>query len=302
MSNKRNKQPSSFKTAMVVGFLWLSSRFPLWFSQALGRGVAKLVAISGSSMAKVTHKNLQMCYPQLSEAERLQMQRQCLAATGMLMFETSAIWMRDYEWVRSRILAVRNREVLDDALASDSGTILLAPHLGNWEVLGLYLSEKAEVTSLYQPPDMQALEPIIRQSREKVGAKLVPTNRKGVAALLKTLKTGGFTAILPDQVPDPSGGEFADFFGIPALTMTLIYSLMQRSNCTVIAAVAKRVPGGFEIIFEKADEGVYSADQGEALAALNRTVENCVALAPDQYQWEYKRFRKQPDGTNPYNN
>jgi KDO2-lipid IV(A) lauroyltransferase len=174
--------------------------------------------------------------------------------------------------------------------------VLLAPHLGNWEVLGLYLSDVADITSLYQPPEMAALEPIIRQSREKVGAKLVPTNRRGVAALLKVIKNGGFTGILPDQVPEASGGDFAPFYGVPALTMTLVDNLRSRSDCLVIAAYAQRIKGGFEIHFLEADPGVYSSDQSEALVALNRTVENCVNGVPEQYQWEYKRFRRQPEG------
>jgi Kdo2-lipid IVA lauroyltransferase/acyltransferase len=36
-------------------------------------------------------------------------------------------------------------------------------------------------------------------------------------------------------------------------------------------------------------------DIGVACTALNRGVEDCVALAFAQYQWEYKRYPKQAE-------
>jgi KDO2-lipid IV(A) lauroyltransferase len=33
-----------------------------------------------------------------------------------------------------------------------------------------------------------------------------------------------------------------------------------------------------------------------SLAALNRGVEACLRHCPEQYQWEYKRFRTRPRG------
>ena len=53
---------------------------------------------------------------------------------------------------------------------------------------------------------------------------------------------------------------------------------------------------GYQIIVEAADEQIYSDNIDESAAALNRTVEKSVNKAVEQYQWEYKRFRKRPDG------
>lgn len=58
----------------------------------------------------------------------------------------------------------------------------------------------------------------------------------------------------------------------------------------------KRVRGGFELVFAEPDAGIYSEDAITSLTAMNRSVEACVADAPAQYQWEYKRFKKQPEG------
>ncbi|WP_439134426.1 lysophospholipid acyltransferase family protein [Pseudomaricurvus sp.] len=291
-----SSSPPGFKERAIVAFVKVCACLPLWLSRSLGTGAGWISYGCRNSLYRVTRENLELCFPAMDEAERNRLIRASLIETGKLMFETGAVWVRDLSWTASKIQTVHDRSILDDALAQGKGVVLLAPHLGNWEVLGLYLSEVPGAMFMYQPPEIAELERIIREGREKAGATLAPTNRRGVLAILKAMKQGGFTGILPDQVPDAAGGEFAPFFGVPALTMTLVNSLRERSGCTVIAAYAERVRGGFEIHFKSADDGVYSEDTVAALTGLNKTVENCVNDIPAQYQWEYKRFRKQPQG------
>jgi len=124
----------------------------------------------------------------------------------------------------------------------------------------------------------------------------VPTNVRGVAALLKALRRGETTAILPDQQPPPASGDFAPIFGVPAQTMTLVHNLIQKSGSQALMCAALRVAGGWELHFMPTEEAINSADQQISLDALNRGVETIVALAPSQYQWEYKRFRARPEG------
>jgi KDO2-lipid IV(A) lauroyltransferase len=110
------------------------------------------------------------------------------------------------------------------------------------------------------------------------------------------LKKGQVVTILPDQVP--ANGVFAPFFGQSAYTDILIPRLVRKSGARVICAYVKRLgtSGNFEVIFKPADDSVYNAELGIAAAAVNRSIENCVNELPEQYQWEYKRFRVRPEG------
>ena len=84
--------------------------------------------------------------------------------------------------------------------------------------------------------------------------------------------------------------------------MTLISKLLQKTDAKVFCGFAKRLPNakGFKVIVQEADEGIYSEDASISLAALNSTVEKTALSAIEQYQWEYKRFRKQADGSKFY--
>jgi KDO2-lipid IV(A) lauroyltransferase len=64
--------------------------------------------------------------------------------------------------------------------------------------------------------------------------------------------------------------------------------------------VALRLPGGgFKLVFTEADDAIYADDLQQSLAGLNRSIEAVVRVAPEQYQWEYKRFKRQPPGLPP---
>ena len=62
--------------------------------------------------------------------------------------------------------------------------------------------------------------------------------------LLRALKHGEAIGILPDQAPGVGEGEWAEFFGRPAYTMTLAGRLAEASGAQVILAYAERLPQG----------------------------------------------------------
>jgi KDO2-lipid IV(A) lauroyltransferase len=139
----------------------------------------------------------------------------------------------------------------------------------------------------------------MQQGRVRAGGTTAAADASGVRALLKTLKTGGNIIILPDQVPAPEqGGDgvWADFFGRPAYTMTLLPRLAQSADATVLFFFAERLPkgAGYHIHIEPMTEA-FSHDKQIAARQTNAMVEKLVAMAPGQYLWGYNRY-KHPAG------
>lgn len=267
------------------------ARLPLGFSRAIGRAIGSLLWLSNSREAKVTRRNLAMCFPDMPEAERLKLAKQSLQETGVMLMETPAVWMQDMAWLKAKVIETEGCDLVEEALAKGKGMVLIAPHLGNWEVVGLYAATLGPITSLFEPPKNAEVGAIIQESREKSGATLVPTDRRGVMKLLKAIKAGGISGILPDQVPNDGAGELVDFFGRPAYTMTLLCNLISKTGCEALVSYAERIPGGFKLVFKKPCPELYNEDCDESLRALNRSVEEAIKEIPSQYQWEYKRYK-----------
>ena len=273
---------------------------PLAVGRAVGRTIGRLIYVLGIGPVRVARINLRLCYPEMSESQREALCKGRMLEFGQAFVETPRVWSKSSTWLQNKIVGVEGMALFEAAVADPRGTLLVVPHQGNWEVVGLWVSKQTAMTSLYEPPKMPALDRWIKSSREQSGATLVPTDVRGVAALIKALKRGETSGILPDQVPTESGGIMAPFMGIPARTMTLATNLVQRAHCQVLLCAAIREPGGWRLHFLPASEAVFSDQQEVAVAALNTDVERLVALAPEQYQWEYKRFRAQPDGRQYY--
>jgi KDO2-lipid IV(A) lauroyltransferase len=140
--------------------------------------------------------------------------------------------------------------------------------------------------------------------RKLAGARLAAISTQGIRALYQALAAGEQVAVLPDQEPQQAGSAaaFAPFFGVPALTMTLLPRLARKTGAAVFFIFAARLPGGrYRMHGFTADPALVDADAQRALDALNSDVERCVRMFPEQYQWTYRRFKcPPPGGTNPY--
>jgi KDO2-lipid IV(A) lauroyltransferase len=287
------------KSVLALSLLKIISLLPLGLARFFGYIMGVFMTIFATVAYKTTQQNLGHCFPDNSLKANKALATARMKHLGQAFFETPGLWRRPPGWLQSKIVAVEGESYLREAIANDRGTILLIPHQGNWEVIGLWVAKQAAMTSLYQPPKNRRLGNWIKTSREQTGANLVPTNVRGVAALLKALNLGETVAILPDQQPPKVSGDFAPLFGKSALTMTLAYNLLNRSNSQALFCTALREKGGWRLHFVPADQAIYSEDQAISLKAMNQGVESIAAQAMDQYQWEYKRYRTQPEGYPP---
>lgn len=287
----------TIKVLLIRCLLWVCSRLSLRAAQALGGLIGRCSWRLKTVSCRTTCTNLRLCFPEMSQQERDSLARQSLIDTAKTACELGRIWERPIPKVVELIAKVSGAEILDEAVAQGKGVIIVAPHLGSWELTGVYLDTRHTCTYLYKPPKLEAFGEALIRYRSRQGAQLAPTSPKGVAMLLKALARGEMVGILPDQEPGLESGVFAPFFGIPALTMTLVAKLAQRTDAEVISMFARRLPDatGFEIVIDKARSGIKDADPELAATALNATVEDCVRQALSQYQWEYRRFKQQPD-------
>lgn len=285
---------------LALALLRLVAYLPLPLLHGAGALLGWLAWLIPNPNRTITLRNLALCHPGLTNGARRRLARQSLVELGKTVMETPKIWLADGNAVLGLIREVRGAALADEALRAGRGLLVAIPHLGDWEICGLYLS-RYDFTALFRPPRQVRFGEVMRAGRERLGARLVPTDAGGIRALHHALGRGGAVAILPDQDPRDQGGAFAPFFGIAANTPTLLPRLAHKSGAPVLFCFAERLPRGrgFRLHLVPADDAVGAKDAATAVAALNRGVERCVAIAPAQYQWAYKRFRTRPEGEPP---
>ena len=280
---------------LVLGTL---ACLPLPLAHVIGTIVGTVLSRLPNKLRHVTRANIAVCLPDLVAHARGKLVRKSLVETAKTVTEMGAVW----HWGRDRVLGlvqtVHGESHLRAAMERGRGVILAVPHLGNWEMVGLYCSAHYSMTSLYRPAHIAGLDQLVRRARQRLGAHLVPTDTSGVRALYSALERGEVVGILPDQEPKRGNGIFAPFFGTPAYTMTLLARLAKRARTVVIFACAERLPAGrgFDLYFAAAPEDLAERSIEEITIAVNEGVEKLIRSRPAQYQWSYKRLRVRPEG------
>ncbi|MEE4283347.1 MAG: lysophospholipid acyltransferase family protein [Pseudomonadales bacterium] len=280
--------------------LWLAQLPSPRLATRLAALTARFLLIIDSDAAKISRVNIQLCFPKLSEREVSALVRQSLADMVLLVFEFAQMTYWSEQELMAQIQSVEGESLLKQAYNSDRGVLLLVPHFGNWELLCAFLGLNYSFAALYAPPKVAALEPAILATRERFGGELFAIDTAGMRSILRVLKKGKLVAILPDQVPDRSAGVYADFFGHPALTMSLVHRLIDKTAPDVIIGSVQRKKSedgcGYVARFESLVESIEGLDAQGCAEVLNRSIERVVRRAPEQYQWEYKRFKRPPSG------
>jgi Kdo2-lipid IVA lauroyltransferase/acyltransferase len=214
--------------------------------------------------------------------------RQSFIELGKAIFETPAIWQKKEAELLAMVKNVSGWDVCEAALNRGKGIIFLTPHLGCFEITSICYGSRYPVTVLYRPPKINALEQLMLKGRARTGVSLAEANAGGVRKLMQALKRGEAIGILPDQIPAAGEGEWADFFGKPAYTMTLASKLAEKTGATVIIAFGERLANGagYDVYFTATQDGAINTP-----ALLNKTIEQQIAGKPSQYLWSYNRYK-----------
>jgi KDO2-lipid IV(A) lauroyltransferase len=285
------------KVILLKTVVWFLALFPArvlaWLSDPLGA----LAWRFSNTRRSTTERNLAACFPDLTNLERERLGRDSMRHFVMIGLEAGMGWAWSQKRLERHFVEHDGFEYMLAALKEGRGVLALVPHFGNWELINHWTQFRVPLLALYKPSGSHAVQEAVVRNRTRFGALMAPTTGAGLKQLYGHVREGYLVAVLPDQDPGKGNGRFAPFFGVPALTGVLSVRLIQKTGCRVVYAACRRVGRGrYQACFRPADPEIYSADVDQALAALNRGVEEIVALDKAQYLWAYKRFKSRPEG------
>ena len=223
--------------------------------------------------------------------------RQSISEYGKAIMELLPLWLgaadkKVLKWVRR----TSGWEQIDAARAAGKGVILVAPHIGCFEIIGQYFGSLHPFTIMYKPSPQPVLDTLMLAGRQRGQTKLVPADMAGVRGLLAALRRREGIGILPDHVASSGDGVWAPFFGRPAYTPTLVASLQRKTGATAFFVAAERLGWGrgYHLHVYPLDDALPEEKTAAALR-INQGVEAVVRHFPAQYMWTYNRH-KRPGG------
>lgn len=296
--------PVPFASRCLYALAWCAGRLPRGLQDGLGRWLGGLAWRANGREPRVARRNLELALPAMPAAEREALVGAVMRETGRASFETLRLWTRPRADALSLVAGCVGLDRLEAAESAGKGVIIAAPHYGSWELLVEFMAARGPFSLVYRVPDSAAGDGFLRLARGGENVRLVPAEATAMRPLWRALQAGEVVGITPDHQPKLGGGEFAPFFGVPALTLSLIPKLAARTGATVLLGYAERgADGRYTLHFEPAPAAIASEDLVAATTAMNAAVEAVARRDLRQYQWTYKRYTLRPPGSgepNPY--
>lgn len=272
----------------------LAARLPLSVLHAVGALLGWVIYLVSARYRRHLNDNLAAAGYGADPAVR----HEAIAAAGCLFTEMPVLWLRPHAEVAALVREVQGLELVEAARAAGRGILFLTPHHGCFEISAQYGSLLFPMTVMYRPPKLAWLAPFMRAGRERPGMRLATADLEGVRELLLALRRHEAIGILPDQVPGIGEGEWTEFFGRPAYTMTLAPKLAARGNVACLIAFARRLPrgGGYVLSLRELAEALPGETQARR---LNRCLEDLIRECPGQYLWGYNRYKTPAGASDP---
>ncbi len=280
-----------------LGLFWLVAQLPYAWLLRLGRGLGALTYRLAGSRQRIARRNLELCFPDLSAAERERLVRENFASMGIAFFEMAISWW----WPRqrlSRLAHIEGLEHLQRAQAEGRGVILMALHFTTLEIGAALLGQRQTIDGMYREHANPVFDYVQRRGRERHNADATAIEREDIRAMLKVLRAGRAIWYAPDQDYGRKQSLFVPLFGIPAATVTATTKFARLGKAQVMPFIQTRLAdgSGYRLTIHPPLADFPGESEEADCRRINRWVEQAVRRHPEQYLWAHRRFKSRPDG------
>jgi Kdo2-lipid IVA lauroyltransferase/acyltransferase len=282
-------------TRLGLGLIWLLHWLPLALLAPLGRAAGLLLYALAEERRRVVLTNLQLCFPDLREAQRVQLARNHFAVFTRSLLEHGILWWGS----RERVLRMVRVEGLEHWLAiRERPVIWLSPHFVGLDMGGIRLTAEFPLVSVYSKQKNPVFEAVLLHGRTRLGPTELYSRQDGIRPVAKAIKKGLPFYYLPDMDFGERDSMFVPFFGVPAATITGLARIAAMTGAVVVPAVTTQLPGGdgYVLRFYPAWDHYPGGDLAADTRRMNAFIEERVREMPEQYYWLHKRFKTRPPG------
>ncbi len=261
----------------------------------LGKWLGLFMLKVATSRRNIATRNLELCFPELDDAQRQKLLRENFISTGRGLTETAWIWNNDSQRL-NEVSQIHGLENLKRAQESGSGILLLCFHLTSLEIGGTSLAHHVPIAAMYRQNRNPDFEKAMTIGRERHVTRMI--EREDVRSMLKALKSGEIVWYGADQDYGAKHSVFADFFGIKAATInaTSRFTKMTKARLVPMTHYRDLKSNTIHVQIHPEIEGFAEFDELQAAQAVNQFLENYLREHPEDYMWLHRRFKTRPEG------
>lgn len=291
---KQFLHPRFWPSWLGLGLMRLSVYLPVRLQMLSGRLIAWLTTPLTSDRRKVSKRNIELCFPEMTEQEQDDLVDENMRTMGMLLIETALSW-----WASDRSLEKRVQyeglEHIDAGLAKGKGVILLTGHFTSMELGGRLIMLKKPCYVMFRQLKNPLFNSVMVQLRTHHSEGVVL--QEDPRSMIRALRKNKIVWYAPDQDYGRKLSIFAKFFGVTAATVPATARMAKISGAAVVLFVPRRqLDGSYTLTLSPALEDFPTGDDVVDAQRINDLIEKEVRVSPEQYYWVHRRFKTQPEG------
>jgi len=286
--------PQYWPIWIIIGILRLIVFLPHSGRMCCGRILGDMVYFLSPKLRKITTINIGLCFKEKSEEERRALVRKSYHSLGKGIIETGMAWWLSTEKLKS-LYEVSGLDTLDTLQAQKKGVLLFGIHQSSTELGGRIAALNRPLHVMYQPTRNPLLDWLMYRYRSRIYLSLIPSH--DVRRLIRLLQDNERVWYAPDQAPSPRRSVYVPFFNVLTASSTTTSQILELSGSPVMVCTYSRRADDKGYVVEGYPLKDFPAGnvEGDALR-LNQVSESIIRQYPEQYLWQYKRFKATPPG------
>ncbi|MCH9613907.1 MAG: Lipid A biosynthesis lauroyltransferase [Chlamydiia bacterium] len=200
----------------------------------------------------------------------------------------------------SKLIVCENPEVAKQIIDQKRGIVFFVGHQANWEVLFLDGTTRMPGVAIGRPIKNIHLYNWVKRIREKNGGTIVPP-KNALKEGLRALKSGKFLGIVGDQGMPGDNAYESTFLGKRAYTSPAPALLAYKTNCPIITATIKRLPGKYLIHYSDPiypdSNALIDTEMPRLMNTALTYFEDSVRKNPGQWLWQHNRWKQETPAT-----
>lgn len=290
MTESKLLAPRFWPSWALIGLFRLFTFLPWRWQLACGRIIGRGALRFARRRREITHHNLSLCFPDMSESARNRLVARHFAALGIGLIEAANAWWKSADWLR-RHMRIEGLEHLETALSNGRGALLLTAHFTTLEMGAQMLGISTPTIGVYRHHENPVFDRVMYAGRLARGGKLF--ERGELRNLLRALRAGSTVWFAPDQAYVRANHLEVPFFGAPAPTNAATAWIASRSKSPVLPFFVERLAetGDYLITIEPPLRDFPSGNDQADAERVNAALEKGISRVPEQYLWSHDRFK-----------
>ena len=179
-----------------IGFLWLLVQLPYPVIYRLGTALGRLAMRVMKSRARIARRNLELCFPEMSAADREALLVKNFESLGMGLMETGMAWF----WPTHRVARWTETSGVNEVvelLEEKQGILLIGIHFLTLEMGARMYGMFTPGIGVYRPNDNPLIDWL--QTWGRLRSNKTMLDRKNLKGMVRALKEGEILWYAPDH-------------------------------------------------------------------------------------------------------